>query len=275
MDDLLLAIPSHLATAKDADIIYTFAGAQALTNYNFHLMDKGIVTPGMLAMAVLPGSTNGRERAKAALDRLRAMGLASRGPDGSYVFDRDSFTMMDSYVAVQIADLKAFVGARKNSAELFSYYICVLSTRSAESGFKVGRMPQTYLAEKFGVTATSAARYNKALEEMGLLYIRRLPPTRLTKERQTNVYGAARDRVDIDARARSAANTGRAVNEARRISAQYNAFVKKGGEGYSAKRIERLRIDCERYNELVKARGSGELKDMSVFEPMADNDVTG
>ena len=272
MNELQIAVPSGLATLQNANLFFCFAGVEALTNFNFLFSDRAYVVPMTIADALMPYSNVGKEKAKEALDQMKKMGVALRAPDGGYYFDKESFFMPGKFVTISLEELKKFVSNRKNNAELFSFFALLLSTRSAESGFKAGYMPQTYLAEQFGVSLAGAMRYIKTLEELELLYVKRFPPSRLTGERLTNVYGRPSDKAAIDSW-RVGGNSGVAVNAARRISAAYNTFVKKEGAGYSQQQILRLEQDCERYNAAVAAKGAGTPKDMSVFDRFAGENL--
>lgn len=272
MIDFSLAIPVDFCTYQNSDLVFAFAGLQALTNFNFHFVEKIWVCPEMVADAIYPYTHRGSERVKEALDQLKAKRIVMRAPGGGYYVDQDSFAMPRDFVRVPMSDLKKFISNRKNVPELFSFYCFLLSTRAAVTQFKVGYMPQVYLAEQFGVSVAGVMRYNKALEEIGVLYVKRMPPTRFSKERQTNVYGATRDRKDIDSWAPEG-TSGFAVNEARRISAEYNLFVKKKGAGYSQVEFANLEKDCLRYNEIVRTTGRGIPKDMSVFDRFAGENL--
>ena len=180
MIDFSLAIPVDFCTYQNSDLVFAFAGLQALTNFNFHFVEKIWVCPEMVADAIYPYTHRGSERVKEALDQLKAKRIVMRAPGGGYYVDQDSFAMPRDFVGVPMSDLKKFISNRKNVPELFSFYCFLLSTRAAVTQFKVGYMPQVYLAEQFGVSVAGVMRYNKALEEIGVLYVKRMPPTRLS-----------------------------------------------------------------------------------------------
>lgn len=267
-DELFITIPRYLATNHESDVIYVYAAIQALTSFNFILSNVLMVEPAAVAELVFgPGAEN-VERAAAAMKQLKDDGTIIKRKNGHYYVDQDSFTVESPFVKIPVDIYRKFIELGRARAEMFKYYCIVLLSRSANSDFKVCILPQSTLAEMTGISQATLARYNKLLEGAKILYIKHRPPERLTGDRQTNVFGAYEDKDHIDSY-EPAAYVQSNANAARKVSAQYNAFVRRGGAGYTPEMVAMLRRKCETYNSLVS---DDRKKDLSVFDKYLDLD---
>ena len=268
VDNRNVNIPRDLATYQNPDVIYVYAAVQAITNYNFILSDTLAVDPAGVAEIIFgPGGEN-VERTTTAMEALKEAGIIMKRKNGRYYVDQDSFAVTPPFTLVPVTVYKKFIGLGKARAELFKYYCLVLLSRNAESNYKVCTLAQSTLADMTGISSATLIRYNKVLTDAKLLYIKHRSPKRLTGDRQTNVFGAYEDKDCIDS-FEPAAYTQNNANAARKVSAEYNAFVKRGGAGYTAEETYKLRRKCETYNALVS---DDRKKDLSVFDSYSPSD---
>lgn len=267
-EELFLTIPRRLATTQSADAIYTYAAIQAITNFSFVISDELMVLPDAVAELIFGAGRENVERTVAAMEQLKAEDVLVKRKNGHYYADVDSFSRAESFLKVPIDIYRKFIGLGKARTELFKYYCVVLLSRSAESDYKACTLAQSTLADMTGISSATLIRYNKVLADAKLLYIKHRSPKRLTGDRQTNVFGAYEDKNYIDSFEPDAYAQINA-NAARKVSAEYNAFVKRGGAGYTAEAVAILRRKCETYNFLVS---DDRKKDLSVFDNYLGSD---
>lgn len=112
-----------------------------------------------------------------------------------------------------------------------------------------------YLSQLFGISERTIIRYNKILEDTGLLYIYRSNDFLISKDsgeilRLTNIYGRPEDKIYIDAYAvnqqkykdsyRYVENNISKANTKRRLAQMYNQICKNNDSKYSEEDIKQI-----------------------------------
>lgn len=170
----------------------------------------------------------------------------------------------------KLADIK--IGKKDT---IVNYYLKLLSTINNKT--KVGYWTIQDLAEDVNISTSTVKDYNKILEDVELIYIKRFNKTTSINgkvQRLNNIYGRFTDKYAIDKYAkdrisnldRIEASNKLNANESKSISKQYNDFV----NGTYTGDVSSLYDKCKLYN---KAKPDKE-KDLSVFDIDIDNEPT-
>ena len=151
----------------------------------------------------------------------------------------------------------------KDNFKLLRFFLVVVST--INNSKKVGFNTNEQLAEKSFIDVRTVITYNKILTEREILFIYNEQQF-VNGKQSSNTYGRITDKELIIENAKQfykdmnfSANRTMTGNERRRISRNYNDFLKGSFKGD----VEKLKADCKRYNELTP---TSKPKDLSVFE---------
>lgn len=133
-------------------------------------------------------------------------------------------------------------------------------------------MPVTYFADQESISEQTVYRYNKTLEELNIIYIRRFSYNSKADNRDTNAYSLYEHRglLDIYAGYYNKDNNNKS-NFRRKVSAQYNRFV-NDPNCYTREQIEQLLADVKQYNKEMEELGKAQpdylkrIKSLNIFD---------
>lgn len=187
--------------------------------------------------------------------------------------DNEYFTII-TYDELQ----KIFKLNIKNNFALLKYFISLIGTISSSIDVwidayqhkcrVVGNLTMDYLSQLFGISERTIIRYNKILEDAGLLYIYRSNDFLINNDtgklsRLTNIYGRPENKIYIDTYAikqqkykesyRYIENNITKANNKRRLAQMYNQICKNKDSKYSEEDIKRVYAYVIQENHKYKA----------------------
>lgn len=140
---------------------------------------------------------------------------------------------------------------RDGNTQLYMYFVQLMSTRNNK--LKVSYQKIEYIEDLTGLSKSTILRYNKKLEDIGVLYIRRshnLKQSDGSVYSDNNVYGLVADKAAVDKYADE--NEYKVdmhnSNWQRMVTAKYNAYIKNPNSYEDTDALYKL---CEEYNALM------------------------
>lgn len=135
---------------------------------------------------------------------------------------------------IYMDDIRTIINAPlRNRNKLVTYWYWLMESRYGDT--KIGNMPLSYFESVTGLSKSTLVRYNKDLENLKLLYIKRSPYT--NGEKENNMYCRYADRHLIKAPSK----------DTKSLASKYTWFMK--GKEYSPNELIELYNYVVAYNE--------------------------
>lgn len=185
-------------------------------------------------------------RRNAIIKALKSIDAVSCRGD-RYILDTEKLYAASPYIECEIDVFMQLL----NRPELLRHYLVIKGGRifSLKIDGNVNvicKYSLEQMAELEGVSYHSIMRYNKALEEMKLIYVARQKYN--GDKRESNIYSLYRDKDLVDSYVQSfAPEEATQANKDRSLSMRYSRFI-KDPERYSKEETEALRAELVKYN---------------------------
>ena len=203
------------------------------------------------------------------------------------------------FTIISYDELLKIFQLEKNNFSILKYFVLLIGTVSSSIDVwidayqhktrVVGNLTIDYLSQLFGISERTIIRYNKILEDIGILYVYRSNDFLIDKDtgeisRLTNIYGRPEDKIYIDTYAvnqkkykesyRYVENNTKKANAKRRLAQMYNQICKGKDSNYSKKDIKQVyqyvAQENHKYEVLYKKNNdkscSEKIRDLQVFE---------
>jgi len=223
--------------------------AQYLCRYS--PFDEILLTPELLAYYIY-GNTATKEQINSIRRELKSCSSCERLATNCFKFKKDAFEQKDNYELLDCEYFELLMKTKvNNKAALLEHLYQVIRSMSKDKEVRgkkkvVGYMPISYFAEKEKISESTVIRYNKQLEEIGILYFVHGGYVPSKSAKYNNLYGLKKNKAHIDAYADTLGLADKTDN--RSISVKYNWFIKNPGR-YNRAEIRSLRSECEKYNQ--------------------------
>lgn len=217
----------------------------------FSPFEEVVLTPELIAYYI-HGANATKDQIAAIRKELNSCALCEKLATNYFRFKKDAFNLSNDFEKLDVDVFELLMGAKvNNKPALLEHLYQIIKSISGGTEIRgknkvVGFMPIDYFAKNENVSESTIIRYNKQLEELGILYIVHGGYVSSKGKKYNNIYGLAKNKAHIDAYANALGLTDKTDN--RSISVKYNWFIKNPGK-YNRAEIRSLHFECEKYNQ--------------------------
>lgn len=200
--------------------------------------------------------TTFRKRIRISLQKLMDedyIKFAKREEKDFYIIEYIDSKRNGSFVMFDLADVDLIL-RETGSFILAHYYISLLKSRNYSLIYlgkrgAVGHMPLGFFAKIFNKTTQTIAKYNKQLEDLGIIYIRHS-----IAKGVSNAYGLMEDKERVNAYFSqfSKHDKSKTVNRKRSLKQKYNAIVENDDVNYDVATMEEIEEYVKKQEEIFK-----------------------